>query len=64
MKPDEPNNRDHECLREIASILAAGIVRLHRRAALTVEVGPEKRENSAPNYLEVSAETVLSGQRG
>jgi hypothetical protein len=64
MKSDEPNHGDNDCLREIARILAAGILRLHRRAALPVEGGPEKREDSAPNCLEVPDKSRLSGHGG
>jgi hypothetical protein len=46
---------------EVARILAAGILRLHARAALSgSNPGPEKSPDSAPAGLEVSEETVLS----
>lgn len=50
---------------EVAGIMAAGILRLHARAALSGEhLAPEKSPNSGPAGLEVSEETVLSVQRG
>jgi hypothetical protein len=51
------NDPSDERLREIAAILAAGILRLHARAALPT---PEKPETPPQNCLEVRAETVLS----
>jgi hypothetical protein len=50
--------------REVAGILAAGILRLRSRAALLVQTALEKPENSAPNCLEVPDETRLSGHTG
>jgi hypothetical protein len=54
--------------REIATILAAGILRLHNRAALLTfaseRTSPEKPENSAPNCLEVPDEARLSVHTG
>jgi hypothetical protein len=60
--PDLPSPEQRR--REIARILAAGILRLRARAALAPAKSLEKPENSAANCLEVSSETVLSGQRG
>ena len=58
MTPDER-------LSEVASIFAAGILRLHARAALSCDnPPPEKSQNSAPPGLELSDETVLSVNRG
>jgi hypothetical protein len=58
MTPDER-------LSEVASIFAAGILRLHARAALSCDNSPpEKSQNSAPPGLELSDETVLSVNRG
>lgn len=58
MTPDER-------LSEVASILAAGVLRLHARAALSCDYpAPEKSQNSAPPGLELSDETVLSVNRG
>jgi hypothetical protein len=54
MTPDER-------LSEVASIFAAGILRLHARAALSCDnPGPEKSQNSDLLGLELSDETVLS----
>jgi hypothetical protein len=60
--PDLPTPEQRR--RDIAAILAAGILRLRARAALTSAKSLEKPENSAANCLEVSAKTVLSGHRG
>ena len=63
MRPhDDPAamNAD-ERLREVARILAAGILQLRSRAALPVPNSPPK---SAQDSLEVSAETVLSVHSG
>jgi hypothetical protein len=53
---------------EIASLLAAGILRLWSRAALppvgSTSPASEKAENSSPNCLEVPGETRLSGHGG
>jgi hypothetical protein len=68
-----------ERLREVASILAAGILRLHSRAALPAdpltlrplpqgegwgEGSPKSLPESGPDRLEVPAETVLSVHTG
>ncbi len=57
---------DQRC-REIAGILAAGILRLRSRAALptavTAPAALEKPADSAANCLEVPAETRLSGHQ-
>ena len=49
-----------ERLAEIASILAAGILRLHKRFALPTEKGQIIAPESSPESLEVSDETRLS----
>ena len=50
---------------EVAGILAAGVLRLHARAALSGDdPGPEKPPNSGPAGLEVSEKTVLSVHTG
>jgi hypothetical protein len=54
---------EHSGLTEIARILAAGILRLRRRALLDSE-GSERPENSSLQHLEVSGETVLSVPTG
>ena len=54
-----------ERLSEVAGILAAGVLRLHARAALCGDdPGLEKSPDSGPAGLEVSEKTVLSVQRG
>ena len=54
MTPDER-------LSEVASIFAAGILRLHARAALSCDnPAAENSKNPAPRGLELSDETVLS----
>ena len=56
---------DDQRLRAIAQILAAGILRLHSRAALPLAQasGPKKPADSSLNDLEVSAEVRLSGHQ-
>jgi hypothetical protein len=49
-----------ERLAEIASILAAGILRLHKRFALPTEKGQIIAPESLPEGLEVPGETRLS----
>lgn len=56
-----------ERLREVAAILAAGILRLRSRAALPdlgKHSGPKNPPESGQDCLEVSGETVLSVHRG
>jgi hypothetical protein len=59
---------DDERLREVARILAAGVLRLGARAALppaAVQVpGPQFLPETGPNCLEVPPETVLSVHTG
>jgi hypothetical protein len=54
--------------REVAGILAPGVLRLRSRAALLgvlrPDPGPENLPDSVPNCLEVSSETVLSVHTG
>ena len=65
---DEPNCSGEDCLREVTRILAAGVLRLHARAALTADSTeqfgaknlPENRQDS----LEVRRGTVLSVTTG
>lgn len=52
-----------ERLREVAAILASGVLRLRRLADLRGQA-TDSRENSAPSCLEVSGETVLSVHTG
>ena len=49
-----------ERLRQVAAILATGILRLRQRAALLSEKPPEILENSASNRLAIPPETRLS----
>jgi hypothetical protein len=57
-----------ERVRELASILTRGVLRLHSRTALVTEPGqhgpPEKPHNSSPDCLELGAETRLSVPHG
>ena len=59
---------DADRLREIAGLLAAGILRLRCRAALRSELasssGQKKSPDSSPNCLELSPEKRLSVHRG
>ena len=54
-------------LREIAALLAAGVLRLHARAALAADPGalggPKNSRESGRDGLAVPGETVLSVQR-
>ena len=53
-----------ERLREAAAILAAGVLRLHQRAALPGENGRKNLVKSSPEGLEVPAKTRLSVRVG
>lgn len=53
-----------ERLDEVASILAAGLLRLRNRAALPQAGDQENPPESGRAGLEVPAETVLSGKAG
>jgi hypothetical protein len=70
MRPsDDPSTLTPDERRaEVANILAAGILRLHTRAALPPSSASssdqEKLAESAPSCLEVSDETVLSVHNG
>jgi hypothetical protein len=59
---------DDERLREVARILAAGVLRLHARAALPPAPaqlpGTQILLESSPNCLEVPSETRLSVHTG
>ena len=66
---DDPSSlTPDERLTEVASILAAGILRLHTRAALPEDVAehsaPENPADSGSPGLEVPGETVLSVHSG
>jgi hypothetical protein len=57
-----------ELFRELAGILAAGILRLRDRAALAADPGehsaPKNPEKTGDNCLEVPGKTVLSVHTG
>jgi len=53
-----------ERFREVATILAAGILRLRQRSALSAENGDKILADSSPDGLEVLAETRLSVRVG
>lgn len=59
---------DADRLREVAGLLAAGVLRLRSRAALPFEsASSDELKNlpkSSPNCLELSPETRLSGHHG
>ena len=70
MRPiDDPSSlTPDERFIEVARILAAGVLRLHARAALSAETAEDSASENSPNSaapgLEVSAETVLSVHSG
>jgi hypothetical protein len=53
-----------ERLREVAAILAAGVLRLRQRFALPVEKDGKNPAKQPPDGLELSAETRLSVRVG
>jgi hypothetical protein len=66
--PDDASSHEGDGLGEIAGILAAGILRLRKRVALAGASGnspaPGNSAESAPNCLEVPAESRLSVHTG
>jgi hypothetical protein len=56
--------RPDERLREVAAILAAGVLRLRQRAALPTDDAQKKPSEFAADGLEVLNETVLSVHTG
>ncbi len=62
MRPDDPSLLTPDERRsELARIFAAGVLRLHARAALDGDIPfPEISPDSAAERLEVPGETVLS----
>ena len=62
------NDGDQARLREVARILAAGVLRLHARVALPADTGevssPKNPAKSSEDCLEVPRETVLSVHTG
>lgn len=63
---DELNLHDDDRLREVATILAASILRLRARVALPTEKDADSKNlpKSDQNSLEVPGETVLSVHTG
>jgi hypothetical protein len=62
---DRPAPNIETVVGDLATILAVGLLRLHSRSAISVEVPPpEVSPNSSPPRLEVPAETVLSVHTG
>jgi hypothetical protein len=62
---DSANLSPESRLSEAAGILAAGILRLHARNAISAgNFGQKNLEKSVPAGLEVSEKTVLSVLRG
>lgn len=53
-----------ERLREVAAILAAGVLRLRQSSALSAENSDKNLEDSTPDGLEVPTETRLSVRVG
>ena len=53
-----------ERVRELAAILAAGVLRLHRRAAIPVLPDSQIPPDSAPNCLDLPVHVSPDGQRG
>jgi hypothetical protein len=70
MRPtDDPSSlTPDERFSEVARILAAGVLRLHGRAALSAKTAEDSASENSPNSaaqgLEVSEETVLSVHNG
>jgi len=50
--------------REVAALLAAGLLHLRATDDPAGRPAPEKSSNSTPNCLELPGETVLSGHTG
>ena len=65
-EPTDPASMTpEERLVEVAAILAAGVLRLRSRAAVSAPVGlPESSQESGRNCLDDCRETRLSGHRG
>lgn len=55
---------DEQRLIDVASLLAAGILRLRERQSLPVSKQPKNPGDSSPDRLELSGETVLSVVHG
>jgi hypothetical protein len=65
MRPDvdSPSLTPEDRFREVAVLLAVGLLRLHARATAG-RPDLEKSSNSSPNCLEIPGEIVLSGHTG
>jgi hypothetical protein len=61
---DETARGPDQQLVDVASILAAGILRLRERQSLPVPKKSKKTGDSSPERLELSGETVLSVVHG
>ena len=69
MRPDidAPFLTPEDRLRQVAAVLARGLLRLHTPSAAAGPAehpGPKNPPESSPNCLELPAETVLSGHTG
>jgi hypothetical protein len=64
--PSDPvNMTPQERIAEVAAILARGVLRLHRQAAVGGDVSPaQDSSESDQNCLDDGAETRLHGPRG
>jgi len=62
--PDQPFQSPDERLREIAAILARGVIRLRENRSQIRFLDPENNEESGNAPLEVPEETVLSVTSG
>jgi hypothetical protein len=64
----DPTDPEHmtadDRVAEVAAILAAAVLRLHRRHALTAPASPQISSDSGQTGLEVPADLRLHGQHG
>lgn len=61
---DSARRFDEQRLVDVASILAAGILRLRERQSLPISANDANPGESSPQCLELSGETVLSVVHG
>ncbi len=62
--PTDPAHMSpEERLTELAAILAAGVLRLHRLAAISVSPNPQIPSDSRQNCLDLPARSSPDGQR-
>ena len=61
---DAARRPDEQRLVDVASILAAGILRLRERQSLPISANDANPGESSPQRLELSGETVLSVVHG